>query len=179
MTDYTEYKWAIYDCGRKIKCNPFCCRASTINWRLSHQRLYALMITHSGVQTHTCSECKIKKSFGEAGTLRKHMITHTGEKEHKCAECGDLFGQVGHLKRQLLTHSGEKLQTCSECNKSFGEAGTSRKHMITHTEERVHKCTECGDLFGQAAHLKMHMLTVRRSYICTHNSIMHLHEQAI
>ena len=123
MTDYTEYKWTIYDCGRKIKCNPFCCRASTINWRLSHQRLYALMITHSGVQTHTCSECKIKKSFGEAGTLRKHMITHTGEKEHKCAEC---------------------------------------RH-----------------LFGQAAHLKMHMLTMRRSYICAHNTIMHLHEQAI
>ena len=53
------------------------------------------MLTHSGVKTHTCSECG--KSFSLAHHLRVHMVTHTGEGVHKCAECGDSFGEVGHL----------------------------------------------------------------------------------
>ena len=88
------------------------------------------MLTHSGVKTHTCSECE--KSSSLAHHLRMHMVTHTWEKVHKCAECGDSFGEVGHLKQHMLTHSGEKPHKCTQCDYAGSRATTLRRHIKTH-----------------------------------------------
>ena len=64
---------------------------------------------HTGEKLHKCAACN--KSFGEAGTLRKHMLTHTGEKPHSCAQCKKSFSQAGNLRAHILTHNAEKSTT--------------------------------------------------------------------
>ena len=104
------------------------------------------MIIHSGVKSHTCSECK---KSSQAGHLKAHMVTHTKERAYKCIHCRNSFGEAGTLKRHLLTHSGVKTYTCSECKKSFGGVGTLKNYMVTHTGEKIHKCAECRDAFAR------------------------------
>ena len=71
-----------------------------------------------------------KKSFSEAGGLKRHIHTvHEGRKDFKCEPCDKSFSQAGILKRHSYTvHEGHKDFKCETCNTFFSRAGGLKRH---------------------------------------------------
>ena len=128
-----------------------------------------LLDTHSGVKTHTCSECE--KSFNQAGNLTTHMLTHTGEKVHKCAECGNSFDRPGNLKQHMLIHSGEKPHKCPQCGYASSHTGALRVHIKTHSLQKPNQCKFCDFSAVTKSHLtRLYSSTVGRRHITVMNA---------
>ena len=53
-----------------------------------------------GLKHHKCTNCK--KSFSQAGNLKKHIhIIHGGHKDYECESCGKSFSAAGNLKLHI------------------------------------------------------------------------------
>ena len=79
-------------------------------------------------------------------TLVNYVTTHSsGENLYECDQCKKTFDQAGSLKRHKLAHSGKKSHKCVQCSKSFAHASTLRLHMNIHTGVKLHKCAQCSN----------------------------------